>query len=82
MCESNWRLKVVTGRHGFDSSKRKLLFIPRAETRIFPLNELTLRICIQEWGISIRLDKPTSNELAWSGVNKVIFFHCDILEAQ
>ena len=82
MFKSNWRLKVVTAliRSGIIfclyhlESKQEFTF-KRTELAICKL------ICIREWKTSIIPDELSSNELAWTGVNKSIFSLFDLLES-
>ena len=80
MFQSNWRLKVVTAL-----IRSRLIFclyhLESKQEFSFERTELAVYICIREWKTSIRRDKLSSNELAWTGVNKSIFSLCDLLEA-
>lgn len=80
MFDSNWRLKVVTVL-----IRSWVIFclyhLESKQEFSFSITELAVCICIQEWKILIRPDKLSSNEHAWTGVNKSIFSHCDLLEA-
>ena len=82
MFKSNWRLKVVTAL----IRSRVILCLCHLESKqefYFTRTELAVckLICIREWGTSVRPDKLSPNELAWTGVNKLIFSLCDLSEA-
>lgn len=80
MFKSNWRLKVVTAL----IRSRVIFCLYHLESKqefSFTRTELSVYICIREWKTSIRPDKLSSNELAWTGVNKLIFSLCSLLEA-
>lgn len=79
MFKSNWRLKVVTAL-----IRSRLIFclyhLESKQEFSFERTESAVCICIRGWKTSIRPDKLSSNELAWTGVNKSIFSLCDLLE--
>ena len=77
----NWRLKVVTAL----IRSRVIFCLYHLESKqefSFTRTELAVCICIREWKTSIRRpDKLSSNELAWTGVNKSKFSLCNLSAA-